>query len=63
MVVIVVVVEEVVVLTVYEHTVPVDVLPPLNDRFSFLRFSSSIFCEVISIVALLSRKRSSPTPA
>lgn len=58
-VVVVVATDDVVVLTEYVDIVllDVDTLPVL---FSLRRFSNSMFCEVISIVALLSRKKSSP---
>lgn len=53
--------DDVVVLVLIEYVdiVLFDVVAPLI-LFSFRRFSNSIFCEVISIVALLSRKKSSP---
>lgn len=49
---------DVVVLMEYVDIALLDVVA-LIGLFSFRRFSNSIFCEVISIVALLSRKKSS----
>lgn len=57
-VVIVVAIDDVVVLMEYVGIVLLDV-DTLLVLFSLRRFNSSMFCEVISIVALLSRKKSS----
>lgn len=58
-VIIVVAIDDVVVFIEYVEVVLLEVVTPLI-LFSFRRFSNSMFCEVISIVALLSRKKSSP---